>query len=270
MNKIINNFLDAEIDKTADNISSIENRIAEFDVKEGRYLVIGRSHNSIQYYAVRKNQPRIYISKKDWSKLQSYLQNYHDRKILHELKAWHKACVRFRNAALKYDNAYTNISPFIQDNVITINRQVDCDEWESQGLHVTAPNRDYKFKTLRGDFVRSKSEALIADYLSVLGLHYRYEDELVVNGVSYYPDFMIMHPLTGDIYMWEHFGLMDRVNYYEKMCEKLNAYAACGFELGKNMIATFESNEAPLKIETIERYIENFFGLTIKDNISIG
>ena len=262
MNKIITHYLDSEINDSDSEILNLEARISEFEKKPGGRLLKGSSHGKTQYHIIIDGV-RAYLPKTEFSKLQPYLQNYHDRHILKKLKAWNKACKNFQKAVIDYDNIYSNFDPYIRNNVISLDLDFDYQIFENEGLRVLAPNRDFKFKTMRGDYVRSKSEAIIANIFYVCGLHYRYEDEFIINGVSYYPDFMIMHPLTKDIYMWEHFGLIDKQKYYEKMCEKLNVYALAGYCLGKNMIATFESDDIPLQIEMVERYVEKFFGVSI-------
>ncbi|MFQ8777759.1 MAG: hypothetical protein ACLR78_10425 [Roseburia sp.] len=61
--------------------------------------------------------------------------------------------------------------------------------------------------------MRSKSEAMIAMLLHLNAIPYRYECALSLGGVTLFPDFTIRHPVTGVLYYWEHFGLMDDPAY---------------------------------------------------------
>ena len=80
--------------------------------------------------------------------------------------------------------------------------------------------------TERGERVRSKSEKIIADKLYMLGIPYRYEYPLVLEGnITIYPDFAILRmPQREEVYL-EHFGMMDDEDYVENVLMKLNIKA---------------------------------------------
>ena len=52
------------------------------------------------------------------------------------------------------------------------------------------------YRTSHGDLVRSKSEMMISLLLCQHHIPFHYEEELVLNGVTIYPDFTIRHPIT--------------------------------------------------------------------------
>lgn len=83
-------------------------------------------------------------------------------------------------------------------------------------------------KTVSGERVRSKSEAIIAMLLHLNAIPYRYECALSLGGVTLFPDFTIRHPVTGVLYYWEHFGLMDDPAYAKNAGSKLSLYAETG------------------------------------------
>ena len=64
-------------------------------------------------------------------------------------------------------------------------------------------------KTVSGIYVRSKSESMIALQLYTEKIPFRYECALQLGETTLYPDFTILHPKTGEIFYWEHFGMMD-------------------------------------------------------------
>lgn len=103
--------------------------------------------------------------------------------------------------------------------------------------------------------VRSKSEALIAMKLIEHVVPFRYEAELLLEGYTFYPDFAICHPETGEVVYWEHLGMMERPIYREKTFAKLGIYMANGIVPGKNLILTFESAKEPLDMEWVEELI---------------
>ena len=79
--------------------------------------------------------------------------------------------------------------------------------------HNTKYPEQLTLKTISGHTVRSKSEALIDMALHVNKIPFRYECALPLSDIVLYPDFTIRHPQTGNFYYWEHFGLMDDLNY---------------------------------------------------------
>ena len=76
-------------------------------------------------------------------------------------------------------------------------------------------------KTSSGICVRSKSEAMIDMLLYTNKIPFRYECALNLDGITIYPDFTIRHPQTGQIYYWEHFGLIDIPFYQNKYIAKI-------------------------------------------------
>lgn len=82
----------------------------------------------------------------------------------------------------------------------------------SLGIRDDADNIPYAehlvHRTLRGDFVRSKSELAIANYLHSIGLDYIYEREPAgtTDRDKLRPDFSFIDDV-GDVIIWEHLGM---------------------------------------------------------------
>lgn len=109
------------------------------------------------------------------------------------------------------------------------------------------------------EFVRSKSEGMIAKMLKQYKIPYRYECQLILDDIEHYPDFTIRHPKTGEWYLWEHFGLLEKPKYVRKMLNKLHTYTSNNIYPGINLIVTFETSDKPLTFEMIEWYIQYYF-----------
>lgn len=114
-------------------------------------------------------------------------------------------------------------------------------------------------RSISGNKVRSKSESLIDMALYVKGIPFRYECELHLGESIMYPDFTIRHPITGEVYYWEHFGKMDNPKYAQNCVAKLQHYTTHGILPGINLITTYETHDKPLTTETIDRIISEFF-----------
>ena len=114
-------------------------------------------------------------------------------------------------------------------------------------------------KTAGGIYVRSKSESLIAFFLHMNGIPFRYECELQLGEITVYPDFTIMDPKTGKIYYWEHFGMIDDPSYARSAMTKIQSYIANRIYPTIQLIMTYETKMNPLDTESIEKTIQHYF-----------
>lgn len=110
-----------------------------------------------------------------------------------------------------------------------------------------------------GNYVRSKSEMMIDMILHVNNIPFRYECALHLDNLVIYPDFTIRHPKTGELFYWEHFGLMDNSSYAQNVPNKLRTYISNGIIPGINLITTYETQANPLSIEAIQKLVEYYF-----------
>ncbi|MCQ2492736.1 MAG: ATPase [Lachnospiraceae bacterium] len=116
-----------------------------------------------------------------------------------------------------------------------------------------------KCKTITGDYVRSKSEAIIYNQLIRHKIPFRYECRLQLGNQYWYPDFTILHPMTKELIYWEHFGLMDKDAYRKNALHKLNVYAENGIIEHVNLITTCETENHPLDSARVENEIKFHF-----------
>ena len=114
-------------------------------------------------------------------------------------------------------------------------------------------------KTHSGILVRSKSEAIIDMFIHTNKIPFRYECALQLGRQTIYPDFTIRHPHNGNIFYWEHFGLMDDPEYCKKACSKIKLYSSYGIIPTINLITTYETKENPLDSELVGKIIEHYF-----------
>lgn len=110
-----------------------------------------------------------------------------------------------------------------------------------------------------GEYVRSKSEAIIDTFLYMNKIPFRYECALHLKEVTLFPDFTICHPKTGEMYYWEHFGMMDDPKYAKAAGSKIELYIANKLIPSIQLITTFETQDHPLSVETVRKIIEHYF-----------
>ncbi len=117
--------------------------------------------------------------------------------------------------------------------------------------------------TDRGEYVRSKSEELIANYLYSMKefIDYRYERplEVVIAGKKeiIHPDFTIINLRTGKIFVLEHVSRLDQPEYHDAFVWKHRAYIENGMYQDGRIIYSFESAGKPLDMKQIKKLIWN-------------
>ena len=110
----------------------------------------------------------------------------------------------------------------------------------------------------RGEMFRSKSELIISERLIAKEVSYDYEKPLILGTSTRYPDFTIENEY-GEIYYWEHCGLMNDELYKKRWNEKLNLYKAnriYPIEEGGNLIITYEDGTNGISISEIDDKID--------------
>lgn len=130
-----------------------------------------------------------------------------------------------------------------------------AEPYDPPSLH----SENLKIKTRSGHIVRSKSESMICSILEAHNIPFKYECPLYLGDAARYPDFTILHPITLEIWYWEHLGMMDDPAYAAQALSKLKYYNDHGIILGQNLIVTTETSASPLDDEAIERMVTLYF-----------
>ena len=125
-------------------------------------------------------------------------------------------------------------------------RRMDLSEMDRKWLEEKTPTMEsYSdsliYRTSSGLMVRSKSERTIADCLDEYGIIYKYEAPVILGSGVFYPDFTILKRSHQKI-LWEHFGLMDNSDYFQKTMHKIEMYRREGFVQHTNLICTYEED----------------------------
>ena len=101
-----------------------------------------------------------------------------------------------------------------------------------------------RYRTLEGEYVRWKSEQVIANLLYALGVPYSYEPVVRLGRREVRGDFWVKSKVNPRReYYWEHYGMMDEEEYRERAAEKQRLYRANGYRVGKNLIETYEDKD---------------------------
>ena len=112
-----------------------------------------------------------------------------------------------------------------------------------------------EFYTRKGLRVRSKSEVIIADMLDEASIPFLYEKPLKLQSGDVHPDFTLLDLVTRSEKYWEHFGLMDDMDYRNNAFSKIRNYEASGYYQHDSLIWTFETGKYPLNTRVIRKMI---------------
>lgn len=239
-------------------------------------LEIFRRGNKIYYYQFTKKKDGPGYNKK-------YLKKKSNRKLIKKLALKRLYINTKRNLLneLESIDLYLNCrkkitkaaDDFIGDNKelrsIMLSKNTELSDFVAEWLNEPFTPNPYKREKLivatnDGTYVRSKSEAMIYNRLKESGLEVIYEKELKIYGKSIYPDFTILNPKTNKIYIYEHFGMLDDLKYFDKFESKIHLYIRNGYVVDNNFFMTKETQSMPFDIREVDNIINR-----IKNDIEI-
>ncbi|MCR4843004.1 MAG: ATPase [Eubacterium sp.] len=247
-------------------LSMLNKKIIEIDKQLKKYpaghLSLERNGPYVKWYHTTKGQ-RNYIPKKDHQLAEVLAAKNYLLAQLADLKEEALAIQSYLQHHTKATKQEQFLSNPLYQGLGSKHQETHSEElkeWASQ----TYPTNPYypehkKIKTISGNLVRSKAEAMIENNLYMEGIPFRYECQMEINGHLYYPDFMARHPVDGHIVIWEHLGIMDNHEYAHKSFAKIEELISAGYYPGGNLILTYETKEHPLTPIIIKQTIEQYF-----------
>lgn len=146
------------------------------------------------------------------------------------------------------------LSPYFTNNSKELNDWQHADYEKSQRYP-----ENLIYKSISGNVLRSKSEVLIDMMLYANHIPFRYEEVIQLGDITIAPDFTIKHPVTGQLYYWEHFGKMDDSNYAGNTGNKLQLYISHGIIPSIQLITTYETKKHPLGPDEVRNIIQEYF-----------
>ena len=84
--------------------------------------------------------------------------------------------------------------------------------------------------------MRSRGKVVIAQVLDSLGLQYKYEIKLGIDGDWYYPDFTVFLPEFDRCFLIEFLGMVDDKNYAVKNGMKIGLYMNAGLIINEDIL----------------------------------
>jgi hypothetical protein len=283
------------LEKTADELDEILGS-CEYDTDE--MLNVKFRHGEPVFYVYSKTTGKQkYMNKMTSKRISEFAKGYYAKRLKRvalEEKKQIESCIAILR---KSDADVENVVDIIPE---PLRRYIDFSDLTGEGYarrwqegnevvrkYRSRKKDDYhKYRTLRGEYVGSKSELIIADRLSVRGIPYHYEiaftPEVEVDktkpvydvhghvvgyetfGFSPYakdtlhPDFYVLNKRTRKAYFWEHLGKMDDAEYCKKNFNRFMRILDAGYVIGEDLIVTHEDSKHPLMTEDIDKIIERY------------
>lgn len=216
------------------------------------YDIIKKSGRDIEKIIEDNNKYKI---------LSNFIKKYafKDKKYLSDLYDNFKSYINLTEDALKYETfeEYHKIAYQAKYNKSGFNL--------SNYINAQIKNRRLRKKTIKGEFLRSKEEVDIANYLYLNGIDYSYELSYneIINNIKTHPDFFIKQ-LELENYI-EHFGVDQNLDnkMYDK--EELKAYLNTlklkqtyinEYDQSKRFIVTYSKyNDNTTYLENLEKQL---------------
>lgn len=248
----------------------IENAKKRLKNAPSGHLRISKSRGRVEYYfkdeecsAARKNGRYMKANER---KLAKYIaQRDYDLRVLkmatERVKAIESFLGKYEKTSLKEIYRKTNPIRLELIDVAEISDEEYVKQWQAIEYERKPIINDAQvIVTERGERVRSKSEKIIADKLNMLGVPYRYEYPMLLDGnIKVYPDFTILRmPEREEVY-FEHFGMMDDMEYLSKTMHKLSTYEKNGIYLGINLFVTYETSIRPMNTKVLDEVLRKLF-----------
>lgn len=261
--------INTELEKRLAEVDSLlretEKRLKGYKNLEEGTLRVTESHGCPQYHFRKKGSNKEqYIPTYEKDKIALLAQRDYDEKIYKLLQDMQKRLEKFirgfDDGAIEhvYDRMCSGRKKFV--NPIVPTTQMRIEKWlEEHKGGVNTYGEATEFKTLRGEFVRSKSEKILADYFFTNQIPYQYEPRFELDDYrNKYPDFVLYNVRNEKTIYWEHLGKVDDPAYVIRNMSKIMDYEKSGLLLGDNLIITLETRERPLNTELVENTVRKF------------
>ena len=202
----------------------------------------------------------VYLKKENMDLAIKLAQIEYDEKLIVILKNAIKSMAKFEAEWLD-DPFEAATNKMIDGKKVLVNCHFVSDElyvsnWKSQKYERLSFKEDYpEYYTRQGLRVRSKSEVIIADILDEMGIPFLYEKPLNLKGVTVHPDFTLLNMKERKEVYWEHFGMMDDMDYRNNAFNKIRNYESNGFYQHDSLICTFETGKNPMNTRDVRNMV---------------
>lgn len=215
------------------------------------------------YYSRVLNGKRVYLGSGGHAEVQALKKRRFLETMLHNIEINQKLMRR-------YLKQYRCVNPaevmrtlpkvYQSEDLCASADFIDIEKWETAPYDRSDKRPEYlSHKTIKGDMVRSKSEAIIANMLYNMKIPYHYEEKLFLGQEPVAPDFKIAVRSEGRFKLLEHCGMMGTPRYRNDFRWKLEHYLAEGYLPWRDVFFTFDDVKGNIDTAAISDMIEHYF-----------
>lgn len=244
-------------------IQRLKNHEKEYKGLPQGVIRVTASRGKPQYFFRKEGEGKsLYLHEKDRELACKLVQREYDRDALRKLEKMNRAMRQFLKNynAKEMEELYENLCEGRKAVVkpIEITDAMFIEKWLEEHLGEQNPFPEQgKYETEQGEYVRSKSEKILADTFYKMQVPYRYEAQLNLGlGRNVYPDFTCLNVRKRKTIYWEHLGLLNMDAYASKNHEKLALYEQNGILLGDTLMISLETADCPLNTAAVRKRIE--------------
>ncbi|MBR6085420.1 MAG: hypothetical protein IKP61_07410 [Spirochaetales bacterium] len=264
------------------------------------YLALKKVRGTTRFFLRSKDGRCSYLSASNREKVSRYTQKRYHRELKKaadkEIKQLEK-CLGIldydKDGISDINEVYASLpdplKPFVKP--LSLSDDDYAARWQEGNLvvkrkRIHAEDDYHKFKTMRGDYVGSKSEAIIADRLFANDIPYHYEVAFTPEGETdasrpvfdmygrlmgyeglgtdpydrdtLHPDFYVLNKRTRKTYYWEHLGRLNDPKYCVDNLNRIVRIIDAGYTIGEEILITHEDARNPLRLESIDEIIDKY------------
>ena len=234
---------------------------------KGRIKICKQGNTSYYYHISNRRNPRL-LKKADVKLIDDLIQKRYLEKVLEAFKAESDALMKIKKlypstiAEEIYDELTDDRKAHVKPIIPTDEQYVA--RWLAEPYKRKPISDDVPYyETENGERVRSKSEVIIADRLSLSSVPYKYECPLVLQIddelITIHPDFTLLRMSDRKVLYFEHCGMMDNAEYADELVKRINQYSRAGIILGDRLFLMFETSKTPLDVRVLDSLINSKF-----------
>lgn len=261
----VNENLQERLSEVESLLQVADKRLKSYRNLEEGTLRVTESHGCPQYHFRKKGSDNEqYIPAYEKDRIALLAQRDYDEKAYKALQDMQKRIIKFirgfddDSIEHIYERMCNGRKRFV--NPIVPTKEMFIERWmEKHNGGENTYGEATEFKTIRGEYVRSKSEKILADYFYTNHLPYQYEPRFELDDYrNKYPDFVLLNVRKRKTIYWEHLGRVGELDYATRNFAKLMDYEKNGLIIGDNLIVTMETLERPLDITIVEEKVRLF------------
>ena len=271
---IIRTQIESLLDYLNDLIESVEQ-----DNPDG-YLALKIIQGKTRFFIRRNDGECIYLGSSKNKEVSHYAQKRYLRelnKAAKKEKTQLEKCIAILNSRKDCISDINEVFQALPEPLKTFIKPLSLSDddyaqrWQEGNLvvkkkRIHAEDDYHKYKTMRGDYVGSKSEAIIADRLFANNIPYHYEVAFTPEAVddkskpifddygrligfeaigftpfdrdTLHPDFYVLNKRTRKAYYWEHLGRLNDPKYCMDNLNRFVRIIDAGYTIGEEILIT--------------------------------